>query len=67
MDIATARNGTTVSYCIPIGKKNMDRNTGILGSIKIERPKACWKGPVAVSRKNVDDFDTDENSNSLSF
>lgn len=55
MDIATARNGTTVSYCIPIGEKEHGQNTVILGSIKIERPKACWKGPVAVSRKNVDD------------
>lgn len=66
MDTATARNGTTLSYCIPVGEKEYGQEH-ILGSIKTERLKACWKASVAVFRKVLNDFYTEENSNLLSF
>lgn len=66
MDTATARNGTIVSYCIPAEEEDYGQEH-ILGSIKTERPKACWKASVAVCRKVLNDFDTEENSNLLSF
>lgn len=67
MDTATAGNGTIVQeYCIPVGEKEHGQER-VLESIKIERPEVCWKASAAVFRKILNDFDTEEQSNLLSF
>lgn len=67
MDTATAGNGTIVQeYCIPVGEKEHGQER-VLESIKIERPKVCWKASAAVFRKILNDFDTEEQSNLLPF